>query len=57
MQLGFPHHTAIDDTVQGTLVTLLHQHINNVRRVQMSQINMADLVSGSMTAYRAVPKN
>jgi len=54
MQMGFPHHTAIVDSVQGTSMVILNQNFNNVRRVQTTLINFADMNSGSVIAYRAV---
>jgi hypothetical protein len=54
MQMGFPHHTAIVDAVQGSQFVILQQNFNGIRRVQMSPLNMADLRSGTVTAYRAV---
>jgi hypothetical protein len=57
MQMGFPHHTAIVDSVQGSSMVVLNQNFNNIRRVQTTLINFADMQSGSVTAYRAVPPN
>jgi hypothetical protein len=57
MQMGFPHHTAIVDAVQGSQYVILQQNVNGNLKVQMSTINMADLRSGTVTAYRAVANN
>ena len=55
--LGLPHHTAVVDAVQGTKFTLLHQNLNHVRLVKMTVIDMSELRSGTVTVYRAVPKD
>jgi len=57
MRLGLPHHTAIVYDVQGTNVTVLHQNYNDLRVVQKTLINFADMKSGTVTVYRAVPPN
>lgn len=54
LRLGFPHHTAIVDTVQGTTVVILHQNYNNSRVVRMTTLDFADFKGGTVTAYRAV---
>jgi hypothetical protein len=56
MVLGAPNHTAIVDSAQGTTVVLLHQNYNGVKRVQKTAINLADLKSGTVVAYRAVAR-
>ena len=40
--------------VQGTQFVILQQNFNGIRRVQMSTIDMAALMSGTVTADRAV---
>ena len=52
--LGTPDHTAIVFMIQGGDVTLLHQDVNGIRLVQYTTINLNDLHSGTITAYRAV---
>jgi|SRR5579863_2812402 len=54
MILGTPDHTAIVFMVQGSDVILLHQDVNGIRLVQYSTVNLNDLHSGTITAYRAV---
>jgi hypothetical protein len=54
LRLGFPHHTAIVDSVQGTTVVVLQQNYNNSRVVRMTALDFADFQSGTVTAYRAV---
>jgi hypothetical protein len=50
--LGYPNHTAIVSSVQGRQITLLNQNVNNNKTVQYTTINLDDLQSGSMQAYR-----
>jgi len=57
MILGTPHHTAIVDQIQGGQIQMLNQNVNGVLRVQYSTINLADLHSGTITAYRAISKD
>jgi hypothetical protein len=54
MVVGMPHHTAIVSQIQGNQIQMLNQNVNDVRRVQYSTINLADLRSGKITAYRAI---
>jgi hypothetical protein len=50
----FPHHTAIVETVKGdgADVELLHQNINDVRKVQRTTLRFGDLKKGSVKIYR-----
>jgi hypothetical protein len=48
----FPQHTAIVSSVQGRTITMLNQNVNGNRTVQYSTINLDDLKSGSIQAYR-----
>jgi hypothetical protein len=48
----FPQHTAIVSSVQGRSITMLNQNVNGNRTVQSSTINLDDLKSGSVQAYR-----
>jgi hypothetical protein len=57
IQMGFPHHTAIVDAVQGSQFVILQQNFNGILKVQMTAIDMANLRSGTVTAYRAVANN
>jgi hypothetical protein len=50
--LGTPNHTAIVSSVQGRQITLLNQNVNGNRTVQYTTINLDDLKSGSLQAYR-----
>jgi hypothetical protein len=54
MVLGAPHHTAIIQSIDGQQITMLNQDVNNNLRVQVSVINLADYVSGTITVYRPV---
>src|SRR5262249_41643399 len=48
----FPQHTAIVSSVQGRTITMLNQNVNGNRTVQSTTINLDDLKSGSVQAYR-----
>jgi hypothetical protein len=52
-ELSFPHHTAIVAAVNGKKITLLHQNVNNDKRVQSGVIDLADRQrGGTLKAYR-----
>lgn len=55
-RMGYPNHTAIVYTVEGDRITLLNQNVNGSRVVQISVINLGELQSGSITAYRAIAR-
>jgi hypothetical protein len=52
LALGAPYHTAIVSGVQGNSVAMLNQNVNNVKRVQITVIHLADLHSGTIAVYR-----
>lgn len=56
MLLGSPQHTAIVGAVQGSRLIVLHQNFNSALVVQSTAINLAEITSGTVTAYRAVAK-
>jgi hypothetical protein len=54
---NYPHHTAIVRSVNGKQIELLHQNVNNVRRVLTGSINLDHLhPGGSIKAYRPQPR-
>lgn len=55
MQMGYPHHTAILYAVAGTRMIVLNQNVNGTMIVQPTVIDLADLRSGTITFYRALP--
>jgi hypothetical protein len=57
MILGAPNQAAIVQSVNGSTFTILIQDVNGVLRVQTSFINIADLVGGSVTAYRPIARS
>lgn len=52
LSLGAPYHTAIVSAVEGNSIAMLNQNVNNVKRVQITIIHLADMQSGTMTVYR-----
>jgi hypothetical protein len=48
----FPHHTAIVYAVNGSQVTLINQNVNGNMTVQLTTIDLNDLVSGNVYAYQ-----
>ena len=52
----FPQHTAIVYKVNKSFTTVFHQNYNNKRKVDTLTINLADLKSGKVDAYRPVAK-
>lgn len=52
----FPQHTAIVYKVDKSTVTVFHQNYNDKRKVDTLAINLADLKSGRVDAYRPVAK-
>lgn len=54
---NYPHHTAIVRRVTGREIELLHQNVNNVRRVQTGTINLDHKQpGGTLNAYRPQPR-
>ncbi|MBS0263010.1 MAG: hypothetical protein JSS02_13780 [Planctomycetes bacterium] len=56
MIMGTPDQWAIVYLVRGNEVILLDQDVNGVKQVQYTTINLADLHSGTVNAYRPVAK-
>jgi hypothetical protein len=52
----FPQHTAIVHEVKGRKITLIHQNVNNVKRVVLTTINLDSRQGGSVKAYRPQPR-
>ncbi|MDP2387235.1 MAG: CHAP domain-containing protein [Bacteroidota bacterium] len=52
----FPQHTAIVYKVNKSFTTVFHQNYNGKRQVDTLTINLADLKSGKVDAYRPVAK-
>lgn len=53
---GTPFHTAIVNSREGTRMTILQQNVNGLLKVEQTTIDLANLKSGSVTAYRPQPK-
>jgi hypothetical protein len=51
-----PHHTAIVYSVKGKQITLIHQNVNKVRKVQLNDMNLDDHKAGKIFAYRPQPR-
>lgn len=54
MIMGTPEQLAIVYMIKGNEVILLDQDVNGVKLVQFTTINLADLYSGTITAYHPV---
>lgn len=52
--LGAPQHTAVVAAVADTKIVLLHQNIGAKRFVQLGQIDLKNLQSGTIIGFRAV---
>jgi hypothetical protein len=54
---NYPHHTAIVRGVNGKTIELLHQNVNNIRRVQTGTIDLNHLQpGGTLVAFRPQPR-
>ena len=56
-EMGFPNHTAIIYSTDGSRVTLLHQNYRMIRLVQVSTIDMNTMTDGSYKVFRPDPRN
>lgn len=52
--ISFPKHTAIIYKANKDRVTLIHQNFNNKRYVDTISLNLSDVKSGTVDAYRPV---
>ena len=52
--LGFPSHTAIVLSANGSVVEIAHQNYNRVRHVTRLTLDLSDITEGKWSAYRPV---
>lgn len=56
-EMGYPNHTAIIYSTDGSRITLIHQNYRMIKRVQVSTIDMNTLTDGTYKVFRAEPRN
>lgn len=54
--MSFPKHTAIVFKANKKMITLIHQNFNNKRYVDTLTINLDDVKSGTIEAFRPIAK-
>lgn len=54
IHLGFPQHTAIVLSANGSVVEMAHQNYNQVRKVTRLSLDLREITAGKVTAYRPV---
>lgn len=55
-EMGYPNHTAIIYSTDGSRVTLIHQNYRMVKRVQVSTIDMNTMTAGTYKVFRPEPR-
>lgn len=56
--VGTPNHTAIiqSSSNNNKQITVIHQNVNNVRKVQVQNLDFNNMVKGRYSVYRPLPK-
>ncbi len=55
-EMGFPNHTAIIYSTDGSRITLIHQNYRMIKLVQVSTIDMSTMTDGSYKVFRPEPR-